>query len=158
MISPILTVCAPADDTANGASTANAATKFRIMVGSSCWGFSFRLDVRQAHDLRVLAYLRAHELLELGRRVADRLRAERVEALAELGVGKSGAHFRVNAVENLRRRARGREQAEPASVVLEARHAGLGRRGDIGHLRVALRVGVGERAQPARLELLQNRR
>src|SRR5258706_295916 len=76
----------------------------------------------------------------------------------EQGVGKSGAHFRVKAVENPGRRARGREQAEPASVVLEARHAGLGRRGDVGHLRVALRVGVGERAQPARLELLQNRR
>src|SRR5260221_13450095 len=143
MISPILTVCAPADDTASGASTANAATKFRIMVGPPA-GVSFRLDVRQAHDLRVLAYLRAHELLELGRRVADRLRAERVEALAEQGVGKSGAHFRVNAVENPGRRARGREQAEPASVVLEARHAGLGRLGDAGDLRVAVRVGLGE--------------
>src|SRR6266850_510138 len=156
MISPILTVCAPADDTA--ASNTNAATKFRIMVGFSSCGFSFGLDVRQAHDLRVLADFRAHELLELGRRVADRLRTERLETLAEQGVGKSGAYFRVHAIENVRRRARGREHAEPAAVVLEARHAGLGRGRDVGHLRVALRVGVGERAQPARLELLQDRR
>src|SRR5882762_11935458 len=91
---------------------------------------SLGLDVREAHDLRVLAYLGAHEPLELRRRVADRLRAERVETLAELRVGESRAHFAVKAVESFRRRARGREHAKPASVVLEARHAGFGRRGN----------------------------
>src|SRR5260221_12246937 len=126
MINPILTVCAPADDTA--ASNTNAAKKFRIMVGFSLCGFSFGLDVRQAHDLRVLADFRAHEPLELGRRGADRLRTERFETLAEQGVGKSGAYFRVYANEDLRRRARGREHSEPAAVALGARQAGLGRR------------------------------
>src|SRR6059036_758111 len=59
---------------------------------------SLGLDLGQAHDLRVLAYLRAHELLELGRRVADRLRAQRFQALAERGIGKSGAYFRVKEI------------------------------------------------------------
>src|ERR1700704_125747 len=113
MISAILTVCAPADDRV--ASNANAAAKFRI-IESSCCGFSFGPDVRQAHDLRVLADFSAHELLELCRRVADRLRAERLETLAEQGVGKRGAHFRVHAIENFRRRACRCEHAEPAAA------------------------------------------
>src|SRR2546422_2367675 len=77
---------------------------------------SLGLDLRQAHDLRVLAYLRAHELLELGRRVADRLRAQRFQALAERGIGKSGAYFRVKAIENLRQRAREREDKRQQSL------------------------------------------
>src|SRR5438309_1137737 len=177
-IRPILTgCCACAGDAARAASAAKIAAKCRFMVcpppratiarrtrrrkfatRPAAGRGSLGLDVRHAHDLGVLAYLRAHEPPELRRRVSDRLGTERLQALAERGIGERRAHFRVQAVEDFRRRVRRREHAEPASMVLEAGHAGLGRGGNIGHLRVALRVGVGERAHPAALQVLENRR
>src|SRR5256714_12073755 len=103
MISPILTgCCACAADAARAASAARTAAKCRFMgcpppratiarrarrrkfaTRPAADPGSLGLDVSQAHDLGVLAYLRAHEPLELRRRGSAPVGTERLAVLAE---------------------------------------------------------------------------
>src|SRR5256886_10893496 len=140
MIRPILTgCCACVAGAARAASAAKIAAKCRFMVcpppratiarrtrrrklatesrrGPGLLG----LDVRHAHHLGVLAYLRAHEPPELRRRISDRLGTQRPQAPRERGIGGRRPHLRVPAGGGFRRRGRPGRPAQPASTVLGA--------------------------------------
>src|SRR5712692_11400496 len=77
----------------------------------------FRLDAGEPRLLGVSLQLRLHELLEVRRRIGDRLDADLGEAVAHAGVLHRGAHLAPQLVDDVRGRAGRGEQREPAAVV-----------------------------------------
>src|SRR6266545_710384 len=118
----------------------------------------FRLYAGEPRLLGVSLQLRLHELLEVRRRVGDRLDADIGEAVAHAGVLHRAAHLAPELVDDLPRRAGGGEQREPASVVPGLRDPRFRGRGNVGKCLVALGGGVGKHPDPAALEMRHERR
>src|SRR6266540_3949859 len=101
----------------------------------------FRLYAAEPRLLGVSLQLRLHELLEVRRRIGDRLDADLGEAVAHAGVLHRAAHLAPELVDDLPRRAGGGEQREPATVVLVLRQPGFRRGRNVRERGMALRTG-----------------
>src|SRR5712692_3493573 len=118
----------------------------------------FRLYAGEPRLLGVSLQLRLHELLEVRRRIGDRLDADVVEPRAHFLVLHRGAHFAPELVDDVRGRVGRREHAEPSAVVPVLRQPGFRRGRNLRERGVALLAGPGEDAHPAALEVRHERR
>src|SRR5437660_2841496 len=118
--------------------------------GSGCSGSTslFGADALLADDPAPARVLRADEGAELRRRAADRLRAQRREALAHFRQAQRLAHLGLQPHHDLGRRAGDAEESLPADHLV-TRHARLRHRRQRRLERRALRARDRERAQLA---------
>src|SRR5262245_53284574 len=110
------------------------------------------LNTRVAYHLRPPCKLAADPFAQLLRRAArNRLHANHLDVLAELGVRQRPFHLRVELVDDGRGRAGGREDSVPP-VVGESRQR-LGNGGQRGHAAQSLDVAGRDRADSPRRDL-----
>src|SRR4051794_38780640 len=123
--------------TRSDAGSVPVVSRSTMASGASSRRISLRLDVGRLDYLGPFRRVGADALDELLGRAADRLGTDRVEALAQVGGLNAGDHLTLQPRDDLTRRARRREHAEPG-VEVELRHAGLGEGRDLGQQRRAL--------------------
>src|SRR5471030_2559713 len=113
------------------------------------------LRARRVHDLLPLGRLVADHLAEILRSPGDRRAAQLREALAHLRVGERAVHLRVDLLDDFLRGSLGHADAEPCRGLV-TRHR-LADRRHVGHRRLALRGGHAERAQASALDVGRRR-
>src|ERR1041384_5057612 len=154
---------APALRTLISAAPANWKTATAITAPASCFGFitsvSWSLDPcpRVSHHLGPLGDLAGDVVGELARRSGVYLGAERGETLAQIGLRKRADDVAVQPLDEGRGR-RGRDHDAVPGERLEAGHARLGYRGQVGHAGGAPRGGDGQRAELPGLDERNHRR
>src|SRR6266446_7382509 len=112
---------------------------------------SFHLGARRNHDLSPLLGLGGDHLAEILRGALEGLAAEFGQALEHAGIGEGAIHFGVDLLDDLSRSAFGHADAEPGGSLVAV--DGFGDGGEVGHRRLALRGGDGERADPAAVDM-----
>src|SRR6185295_16984948 len=104
-------------DMASKSNVMQTRCRFSAMSGSSCFPSLFGQYVRLAHQLREFRHLALHERSEFCRAAAFRVESLPGYALAEVVAADNADGSGVEAVHEIGRNGRGREETEPGSEV-----------------------------------------